>query len=96
MLPSFVEDEEDGVGLFGKKESNFSVGPSVTSVVGEDVTAGSVGRFVVGLVVTGLKVGLRVGELSPSLLVLVGGDTGASVVGGLVMMTESSGLCEGA
>lgn len=98
MLPSFVEDEEDGVGLFGKKESNFSVGPSVTSVVGEDVTAGSVGRFVVGLVVTGLKVGGDV-ELSPplsSLLVLVGEDTGDSVVGGLVMMTESSGLCEGA
>lgn len=103
MLPSFVDDEEDGVGLFGKKESNFSVGTSVTSVVGgEDVTAGSIGRFVVGLdVVTGLKVGLRVGgdvELSPpllSLLVLVGGDTGDSVVGGLVM-TVSSGLCEGA
>ena len=53
----------------------------------------------VGLdVVTGLKVGGDV-ELSPtlsSLLVLVGEDTGASVVGGLVMMTESSGLCEGA
>ena len=98
-MPSFVEDEEDGVGLFGKKESNFSVGPLVTSVVGgEDATAGSV-DFVVGLVVvTGLKVGGDV-ELSPplsSLFVLDGGDTGASVVGGLVMMTESSGLCEGA
>ena len=99
MLPSFVEDEEDGVGLFGKKESNFSVGPSVTSVVGgEDVTAGSLGRLEVGLVVTGLKVGGNV-ELSPplsSLFVLDGEDTGASVVGGLVMMTDSSGLCEGA
>ena len=54
----------------------------------------------VGLdVVTGLKVGADVALSTPplsSLLVLVGGDTGASVVGGLVMMTESSGLCEGA
>lgn len=54
------------------------------------------GRFVVGLVVTGVGGDVELSPPLSSLFKLVGDDTGASVVGGLVIMTESSGLCEGA